>query len=136
MDDPENEKSDHRVSRDALRFRNIIVQRQIARPDGPDHDSNRIGPVYILNREPKYRKNQSRNDGNIRSPETPAGTRNDGERNVVNGADRAVPRNDEGHDEEGDGHNGKRFAIGQPDGNNTTGELPSSSVEGIGNPVS
>lgn len=65
LHDPKDQKGDHAVGRDALGLGNAIRQRQVARPDGTDHDTHGIAPVHILNSKPEDGQDHARDDGNI-----------------------------------------------------------------------
>lgn len=135
LHNPKNQIRNYPIRRDALRVWNPIGQGQITGPDSTKHNTHSITPIHILDREPEYSQNDPGDDRHVGAPETPAGAGDNGEGDVVYRAHGAVPRDDEGHDEEGDGDDGEGFAVGETDGDDAAGELPCCCVEGVGDPV-
>jgi hypothetical protein len=112
LEDPKDQKSDHPIGRDTLRRRDIIVKIQVARPNSPDHNTDRVPTIHILDGKPEHGENDSGNDGDIRTPEPPASAGDHGEWDMVDGADGTVGRNNKGYNEEGDGDDGNGLAVG------------------------
>lgn len=135
LQDPKDQKSNHPIRRDTLRHGDIIAQLQVTRPNRPDHHTDRISSIHILDSKPEHGENQPRNYGDIRAPEAPAGASDDREGDVVDGADGTITGNHEGDDEEGDGYDGNCFAVGEADGDDAACELPCCRIEGVRDPV-
>lgn len=135
LQDPKNQERNHPIRRDTLRRGDIIPQLQITGPNRPDHDTDRIPPIHILDSKPEHGENQPRNDGDIRAPEAPAGAGNHREGDVVGGADGAITGNHEGDDEEGDGYDGNCFTVRETDGDDAACKLPCCCIEGVRDPV-
>lgn len=68
---PKDEKADHRIRLNALRFGDSIVERQKRRPDGANHALDRVGAVHVLDGKPEDGEHGARYDGNVGAPEAP-----------------------------------------------------------------
>ena len=99
-DEPKEEKANHRVRLDALRFRDAIVECQEGGPDCSDHAFDSVGSVHVLDCEPEDGKNGARYNRDVGAPEAPRCSSQDWKRCVVDDADCAVQCNHEGYDEE------------------------------------
>jgi hypothetical protein len=93
-----------------LARRNAIVQCEERRPDGANHDTNRVCTVHVLDCEPEDCEDGAGDNGDVRAPEAPGGAGNDGKRDMVENTDCTVKSNDEGDDEEGESDYAEGFA--------------------------
>lgn len=123
-DQPEDEKADHGIRLDTLTLRNRVLEGQERRPNRTNHDLDAVRPVHVLDREPENAENRTRNDGQVRSPETPGCACKNWEGDVVNHANGTVQGDYEGDDEEGEGYDAERLAPCQADCDDAGRELP------------
>lgn len=112
LDDPEDHKADHAVGGDPLVCRDLVFQTQITRPDGADHHRDGIAAIHRLDGKPEDCQDDPRYDGDIGPPESPACPGQHGERRVVYSANGPIGGDDDGDDQESDGDDDKRLAVG------------------------
>lgn len=68
---PEDEETNQGIRRNALRFRNPVVQRKERRPYRSNHDSDTVRAVHVLDCIPEDGKSGAGDDGDVGAPETP-----------------------------------------------------------------
>jgi hypothetical protein len=100
LDQPKDKEPNHTVGGYTLGLGDAIRQIQVTGPDSTKHDTDSISTIHILNGEPKDSQDDSRDDGNVRAPKSPAGARNNWKWNMVYGTDSPVGSDNEGHNEE------------------------------------
>ena len=132
---PEEEEGDHGRGVDALRCGYVIGECEERRPNCAYHYTNCVGTIHRLDCEPENRQDCSRDDGNVRAPETPAGACYDWEWNMVENTDGSIEGDDPGDDEEAQGDNAQAFSPCQSDSDDAGSELPSRCVERVRYPI-
>lgn len=69
--EPEDEEANHGGSIDALTLWNAVLEGEERRPNGANHDADRISPVHVLDGEPEDGENGAGDDGQVGAPEAP-----------------------------------------------------------------